>query len=58
MKNEDLLGLPIGQLAEDNCLIVVWATNKQAQHKFIQEHLFPAWKVEFFAQWFWLKVFY
>ena len=57
MKNDDLYDLPIPQLAEDDCLIVVWATNKQAQHKFIQDCLFPAWKVELLAHWFWLKVF-
>ena len=57
MKNEELYGIPMRHLIEDNCLVVVWATNKQAQLKFIQDRLFPAWKVEFLAHWFWLKVF-
>ena len=50
------MNLPITELTDDSCLVIVWATNKQSQLQFIQETLFPAWGVKYLAHWVWLKV--
>ena len=41
--DDELLDLPVPLLAGDGCLVVVWATNNQHQHRFIQDDLFPRW---------------
>lgn len=56
LHNEDLLKLPIPQLANSNCLIIVWATNNWNQITFIKEKLFPKWLVQHCADWHWIKI--
>merc|ERR1712226_1254539 len=56
MKNEHFLDLPIPKLARPGCLVFVWVTNKQKEHHFVREELFPKWNIKFITQWFWLKV--
>ena len=53
---EELRALPIGQLAADGCLVVVWMTNSQSLQHTVKEQLFPLWRVTLVAQWLWLKV--
>ena len=56
LSHRDLLKLPVPELANPGCLIAVWVTNKQAQHRFVRDSMFLQWNVKFTAQWFWLKV--
>lgn len=52
----DLLQLPMSQVTKPSSLVVVWVTNRQQQHNFVRDTLFPAWNVCYLTQWFWLKV--
>ncbi|XP_067133908.1 N(6)-adenine-specific methyltransferase METTL4 isoform X2 [Centruroides vittatus] len=56
LRNEDLLNIPIPQLANSNCLVIVWVTNNQNQVHFIKEKLFPNWSVQYCADWHWIKI--
>ncbi|ORY94237.1 MT-A70-domain-containing protein [Syncephalastrum racemosum] len=51
----DLFAIPLPQLAQPNCLVAVWVTNKPKFIRFVQK-LFAAWDVEPLTTWYWLKV--
>lgn len=56
LSDSDLANIPIGRLANNGCLLAVWATNNERQLDMVNSVLFPAWHVTPVAQWFWLKV--
>ncbi|XP_060605650.1 N(6)-adenine-specific methyltransferase METTL4-like [Ruditapes philippinarum] len=54
--NDMLLGLPLCDLMNPGCVVVVWVTNKQNHIHFVTEELFPSKNIRFTARWYWLKV--
>ncbi|KAF9403486.1 Methyltransferase-like protein 4 [Mortierella sp. AD011] len=56
----DLLGAPKVQdltgESESRGIVAVWITNRAKVKKVVVEKLFPAWGLEFVAQWSWLKI--
>lgn len=56
MDSDMMLDLPLGDMMNPGCLVVVWVTNKQKHIKFIAEQFFPANNIQVKAKWFWLKV--
>ncbi|KAG0006266.1 Methyltransferase-like protein 4 [Entomortierella chlamydospora] len=56
----DLLGAPKEQDLTDESgsrgIVAVWITNRAKVKKVVVEKLFPAWGLEFVAQWSWLKI--
>ncbi|EPS38070.1 hypothetical protein H072_8210 [Dactylellina haptotyla CBS 200.50] len=52
----DLFKLKVsGHLRRDGVL-AIWITNNSKWRKFVFEKLFPAWKVQMVAEWFWVKI--
>ena len=51
-----LLQLPVSRLSRVGTLVVVWATNKLAQQRFVKDTLFRKWGVHHLVEWYWLKV--
>lgn len=56
MDNDMMLDLPLGDMMNTGCVVVVWVTNKQKHIHFVTEQLFPTNSITFLARWFWLKV--
>ena len=56
LSERDLLQLPLPQLCNTGCLVVVWVTNKVRFADFVRDELFPSWRVEFIGEWHWMKV--
>ncbi|KAF9360475.1 Methyltransferase-like protein 4 [Mortierella sp. AD094] len=56
----DLLGAPKEQDLTDESgsggIVAVWITNRAKVKKVVVEKLFPAWGLDFVAQWSWLKI--
>ena len=52
----DLLQLPLPELCNNGCLVVVWVTNKVKFADFVREELFPSWNVEIVGEWHWIKI--
>ena len=52
----DLLQLPLPELCNDGCLVVVWVTNKIRLSDFVREELFPSWNVHVVGEWHWVKI--
>ena len=52
----DLLQLPLPELCNNGCLVVVWVTNKVKFADFIREELFSSWNVEIVGEWHWIKI--
>uniref|UniRef100_A0A8C5Q6A6 Methyltransferase 4, N6-adenosine n=1 Tax=Leptobrachium leishanense TaxID=445787 RepID=A0A8C5Q6A6_9ANUR len=48
--------LPIPGLADTECLVVTWVTNRQKHLRFIKEELYPHWSVRTLAEWHWVKI--
>ena len=51
-----LLELPLCDLMNPGCVVVVWVTNKQKHLQFVTEQLFPSKNIKYTARWYWLKV--
>ncbi|XP_068620456.1 N(6)-adenine-specific methyltransferase METTL4 [Battus philenor] len=56
MYNEDIASIPVTNLFADNCLVAVWCTNSPSNIAAVKDLIFPKWKVDYLATWFWLKV--
>ena len=52
----DLLQLPLPELCNNDCLVVVWVTNKVRFSDFVKEELFSSWNVDVVGEWHWVKV--
>ena len=48
--------IPFDKLCENNCLIVVWVTNKQKIKQWLKESLFKKWNITFLTEWHWIKL--
>ncbi|XP_053323856.1 N(6)-adenine-specific methyltransferase METTL4 [Spea bombifrons] len=48
--------LPIPALAESDCLVVTWVTNRQKHLRFVKEELYPHWLIKTLAEWHWVKI--
>ncbi|KAK3750535.1 hypothetical protein QZH41_018148, partial [Actinostola sp. cb2023] len=48
--------LPVPRLLSDQCLVVVWVTNKPKYINFTRGELFTHWSIEYLAEWHWVKV--
>lgn len=56
MYNSELKDVPVEQLLKDNGIVVVWCTNSsQNLHELINV-IFPKWKIQLVAQWYWVKI--
>ncbi|KAK9818627.1 hypothetical protein WJX74_005012 [Apatococcus lobatus] len=52
-----LLQLPIPSLLHQaGGLVVLWMTNRERLHQFVERHLLPAWGLELIATWWWAKI--
>ncbi|KAI8086880.1 MT-A70-domain-containing protein [Gilbertella persicaria] len=52
----DLYSIQMPKLmAENDCIVAIWVTNKPKFHNFIINKLFPTWKLECVGEWIWLK---
>lgn len=40
---------------EEGGLLVLWLTNREKLHRFVEEELLPKWKLQPLATWYWLK---
>lgn len=56
MVDNDLAQLPIDKFLNENGLVCVWCTNSQSHIDSLKSILFPTWKVEYVACWYWIKV--
>ena len=56
LSEHDLLQLPLPELCNNGCLVVVWVTNKVRFADFVRDELFPSWNVEIVGEWHWIKV--
>jgi len=52
----DILKIPLPELCNSGCLVVVWVTNKVRFADFVKDVLFPSWGVEIVGEWHWIKV--
>jgi N6-adenosine-specific RNA methylase IME4 len=53
----DLFKLPVAQLTKPSTgLVCCWITHRARHRRILIEKLFPAWKVQLIAEWYWLKV--
>lgn len=44
------------RLLQDGGLVVLWMTNRERLHKFVEKQLLPAWGLELVATWWWAKI--
>lgn len=56
MYNCDLKNIPIEKLLYDTGILVVWCTNSPQHLNYLIDDIFPKWKVNLVAKWYWLKV--
>lgn len=56
LSNDELFEIPVPELSSPGCIIGVWVTNRVKHKDFIIERLFPYWKVNYVATWYWVKV--
>ncbi|XP_053394638.1 uncharacterized protein LOC128555651 [Mercenaria mercenaria] len=56
MDNDMLLDIPLVDMMNPGCLVVVWVTNKQKHMQFVTDQLFQSNNIKFVARWYWLKV--
>ena len=56
LSENDLLQIPLPELCNENCLVVIWVTNKVKFSDFVRDKLFPQWSVELAGEWHWIKV--
>jgi len=53
---EQIASLPMDELCQDGCLIIIWVTNKQKILKWVKESLFKQWGITFITEWHWVKL--
>ncbi|XP_002127115.2 N(6)-adenine-specific methyltransferase METTL4 [Ciona intestinalis] len=53
---DDIIKMPVPQLTEEGCYVIVWVTNKQRIMNFVKKTLFPMWNIDFQVMWHWVKV--
>uniref|UniRef100_F6UFW3 Methyltransferase-like protein 4 n=2 Tax=Ciona intestinalis TaxID=7719 RepID=F6UFW3_CIOIN len=53
---DDIIKMPVPQLTEEGCYVIVWVTNKQRIMNFVKKTLFPMWNIDFQVIWHWVKV--
>ena len=41
---------------QDGGLVVLWMTNRERLHRFVEDRLLPAWGLELIATWWWAKI--
>ncbi|KAK9865639.1 hypothetical protein WJX84_007556 [Apatococcus fuscideae] len=52
-----LLKIPVPSLLhQDGGLVVLWMTNRERLHRFVEDRLLPAWGLELIATWWWAKI--
>jgi len=56
LSESDLLQIPLPELCNEDCLVVIWVTNKVKFSEFVRDELFPHWSVELVSEWHWIKV--
>ena len=56
LSENDLLQIPLPELCNEDCLVIIWVTNKVKFSDFVQNELFPQWSVKLAGEWHWIKV--
>lgn len=56
MYNSELQNIPIETLLKDEGIAVVWCTNSKQNFDELINNIFPKWKIQLVAQWFWIKI--
>ncbi|XP_065226204.1 N(6)-adenine-specific methyltransferase METTL4 isoform X2 [Planococcus citri] len=56
MKADHLATLPVDEYLSASGLIAVWCTNSTQQIDTLLNCVFPRWKVEYVATWYWIKI--
>ena len=56
LSENDLLQIPLPCLCKEDCLVVIWVTNKVKLADFVREELFPCWSIDLVGEWHWIKV--
>ena len=51
----DIVQIPLGDILNEEGLIIIWCTNNKTQISEIKENL-KKWDVHLVATWYWLKV--